>query len=105
VQKVLSALEAGLAIGPFVRMEDRLRIEPPALLGYTQRHKLTHNWTGEGMNRVSAASKKQVIPGKILSNSGCIAARAIHAFDPDGRNVIRVSRKGESCTISFIPHQ
>lgn len=83
----------------------RVRREAPPLLGFAQGHKLTHNWTGAGVNRVSAASKKQVTLRMLLSKPGRMAARAIYAFDPDGREVIRVSQKGESCTISCIARQ
>lgn len=94
-----------MAVDLMTRIDVRHRIEVPALLGHTQGHKLTHKWTGEGMNRVSAASKKQVTPRILPSKAGCIAARTIRAFDPGGREVIRVSQKGESCTISCTPRQ
>jgi hypothetical protein len=84
VENALSALEAGVAIGPFVRMEDRLRIQPPALLGYTHGHKLIPKWTGEGMNRGSAASRDRSFREKFFPIRGVLRRAPFARSVPTG---------------------
>lgn len=45
------------------------------LIGCAQGHKLTLEWTGEAISRVSAISKKHVTPAVLHSTLGSIAAR------------------------------